>query len=43
MLYTVRFREKNDAGIRFMAVATYGNLGANGEEFLLVRRAALGS
>lgn len=39
MLYSVRVMEKNDAGIRFMAVATYGNLGANGEEFRLVRRA----
>jgi hypothetical protein len=38
MLYTVRFMEKSDAGLRFMAVATYGNLGANGEEFRLVRR-----
>ncbi len=39
MLYTIRVMEKDDAGIRFMAVATYGNLGANGEEFRLVRRA----
>jgi hypothetical protein len=39
MLYTVRVIEKNGAGIRFMAIATYGNLGASGEEFRLVRRA----
>lgn len=39
MLYTVRVMERNTAGIRFMAVATYGNLGANGEEFRLVQRA----
>jgi hypothetical protein len=39
MLYTVRVMETNSAGLRFMAIATYGNLGANGEEFRLVRRA----
>jgi len=38
MLYTVRVLERSDAGIRFMAIATYGNLGASGEEFRLVRR-----
>jgi hypothetical protein len=39
MLYTVRVMEKKPAGLRFMAVATYGNLGANGAEFRLVRSA----
>jgi hypothetical protein len=38
MLYTVRVLETDDDGIRFMAVATYGNLGANGREFHLVRK-----
>jgi hypothetical protein len=38
MLYTVRVMERNEAGIRFMAIASYGNLGANGAEFRLVQR-----
>ncbi|HEX8448210.1 MAG TPA: hypothetical protein VF652_01345 [Allosphingosinicella sp.] len=38
MLYTVRVMEKSGDGVRFLAVATYGNLGASGEEFRLVRR-----
>ncbi len=38
MLYTIRVIDAKGAGILFMAMATYGNLGAQGQEFRLVRR-----
>jgi hypothetical protein len=38
MLYTIKIYESGPAGIRFLALATYGNLGASGAEFRLVRR-----